>query len=55
MYEREIRWPALALSALLLGFAELAAETAGLWGRFPFRPDWFWCLASLAALGTRPL
>ncbi len=55
MYDHETRWFALAPVTLLLGCAVLTAETAGVWGRFPARPDWFWILAFFAALRTPPL
>jgi rod shape-determining protein MreD len=55
MSGRETNWVFLVQAALLLGLFELAAELAGAWGRFPFRPDWFWCLAMFASLNAPPL
>jgi hypothetical protein len=49
MKMHEIRWGMLIQIAALFGLAELWAEIAGYWGRFPSRPDWFWCLALIAA------
>lgn len=54
MYEHEIRWWTLVPTAILAGFLVLFAETGGLWFRFPARPDWFWCIAVLAALKAPP-
>lgn len=50
MHPHEIRWYVLIPVAILFCLAHLAAETAGLWFRFPSRPDWLWCLVFFAAL-----
>ena len=52
MKKHGMRWGTLVQSAMLLGLVELWAEIAGCWGRFPFRPNWFWCLALIAASGA---
>lgn len=54
MFEHDIRWYALVPDSLLLGLALLFAETLGVWGGFPVRPDLFWCLAFYAALKSPP-
>lgn len=50
MHRHEIRWYALIPTAVLFCFMELAVETAGLWFRFPIRPNWLWCLVFFAVL-----
>lgn len=55
MYDHDIRWWALAPLTLVLGFFVLLAETTGMWGEWPCRPEWFWCLAFLAALRSPPV
>ena len=54
MFEHDIRWYALVPVTLILGFFVLFAETSDVWGAFPMRPDWFWCLAVYAALKSPP-
>ncbi|MDR1535942.1 MAG: rod shape-determining protein MreD [Planctomycetota bacterium] len=55
MNQRQISWPVLFQTAVILGLIELAGEIMGLWGRFLFRPDWFWCLAVFSALKMTPV
>ncbi len=54
MFDHEIRWYVLIAVAVLLGLAQLASETAGLWFDFPARPDWLWGVAFFAVLRTAP-
>ncbi len=55
MHDREIRWFAFVPLALLVALLQLLAETAGVWGGFPLRPEILWCLAFYAALRVPPV
>ena len=55
MYEHEIRWYALLPVSIVLGLFAVLAEMAGVWGAFPGRPDWLWCLAMCAVLNAPPV
>ncbi len=50
MHDREIRWFAFVPLALFAALLQLLAETAGVWGGFPLRPEILWCLAFYTAL-----
>ncbi len=54
MYEHEVRWYALVPVAILVGFAHFFAEAGDWYPQMNIRPDWFWCLAFIAALRTPP-
>ncbi len=55
MYDNEIHWRTLVPVALLLCCVQLIAETGGLWGAFPARPEPLWCLAFYAAMRGAPV
>ncbi len=55
MHDNEIRWYALIPVGILLCFGCLFLETAGVWGAFPARPEWLWCLAFCATLRAPPV
>lgn len=52
MLEHEVRWYALAPTAILIALLHLAVEMGGLWFSFPARPEWLWGLAFYATLRT---
>ena len=54
MYGHDIRWFVLVPVAILIGLASVVGEVLGIWGGFPARPDWLWCLAFFAALKAPP-
>ncbi|MCD8139826.1 MAG: rod shape-determining protein MreD [Planctomycetaceae bacterium] len=54
MYDHEVRWYALVPVAMLVAFAHIFAEAGGWYPQADVRPDWFWCLAFIAALRTPP-
>lgn len=55
MYGHEIRWYALLPVSIAIGLFAVLADMAGVWGDFPARPEWLWCLALLAALDAPPV
>ena len=55
MYDQDVRWYVLVPVTFILGFVAINVEIVDVWGTFPARPDWFWCLAVCATLKAPPV